>query len=118
MVSRNARILTALLAACALTAGCGGASRGQPTGGIHAKLGYSEGGGLRVVEAPPGGAADLAGLRTNDIIIAINGTSVRELDYQTIVEQLRGPVGSSVQLDVFRDGEVRTVVVMRQAYSR
>ena len=115
---RNARILAVLLAACAITAGCGGGSRGQPTGGIHAKLGYSEGGGLRVVDAPPGGAADLAGLRTNDVIIAINGASVRELDYQTIVEQLRGPVGSSVQLDVFRDGEVRTVVVMRQAYSR
>ncbi len=115
---RRARILTALLAACALSTACGGSSRGQPVGGIHAKLGYSEGGGLRVVDAPAGGAADLAGLQTNDIIIAINGTSVRELDYQTIVERLRGPVGSSVQLDVFRDGEVRTVVVMRQAYSR
>ena len=44
--------------------------------------------------------------------------SVRELDYQTIVERLRGPVGSSVQLDLFRAGEVNTVVVMRQAYTR
>jgi C-terminal processing protease CtpA/Prc len=52
------------------------------------------------------------------VIIAINGASVRELDYQTIVERLRGPVGSSVQLDVFRAGEVKTVVVMRQAYTK
>lgn len=102
----------------ALIASCGGGSRGKPTGGIHAKLGYSEGGGLRVVEVPPGGAADLAGLRTNDVIIAIDGTSLRELDYESIVERLRGPVGSLVQLDVFRDGEVNTVAVQRQAYTR
>ena len=87
-------------------------------GGIHAKLGYSEGGGLRVVEVPPGGAADLAGLRIDDVIIGINGASVRELDYETIVESLRGPVGSTVQLDIWRGSEVETVVVTRQAYSR
>lgn len=103
---------------CALLAGCGGAGRGQPSGGIHAKLAYSEGGGLRVVQVPAGGAADLAGMRPDDVIIAINGTSVRELDYEAIVERLRGPLGSSVQLDLFREGEVSTVVVMRQAYSK
>ena len=43
---------------------------------------------------------------------------MRELDYETIVEKLRGPVGSTVQLDVFRDGEVHAMVVARQAYSR
>ncbi|MBT8453948.1 MAG: PDZ domain-containing protein [Deltaproteobacteria bacterium] len=102
----------------ALLASCGGAGRGQPAGGIHAKLGYSEGGGLRVVEAPAGGAADLAGIRTDDVIIAIDGESVRVLDYEEIVERLRGRVGSTVQLDVFRKGQVSTVVVMRQAYSR
>ena len=110
------RALSLLLVSSALA--CGGGGGGQPTGGIHAKLGYSEGGGLRVVQVPPGGAADLAGLQVDDIIIAINGTSTRELDYPTLVEQLRGPVGSTVQLDVFREAEVHTVVVTRQAYSR
>ena len=117
-MSRHCRTVAALAFGCALLAGCGGGGRGQPTGGIHAKLAYSEGGGLRVVEVPAGGAADLAGIQANDIIIGIDGTSVRELDYQTIVERLRGPVGSNVQLDVFRKGEVNTVVVMRQPYSR
>lgn len=102
----------------ALIASCGGGSRGKPTGGIHAKLGYSEGGGLRVVEAPPGGAADLAGLRANDVIISIDGMSLRTLDYESIVERLRGPVGSTIQLEVFRDGKVRKVAVQRQAYTR
>jgi carboxyl-terminal processing protease len=117
-MSRHCRTVAALAFGCALLAGCGGGGRGQPTGGIHAKLAYSEGGGLRVVEVPAGGAADLAGIQADDVIIGINGTSVRELDYQTIVERLRGPVGSSVQLDVFRKGEVNTVVVMRQPYSK
>ena len=108
-------VLLILLCAC----GCGGsAASGQPPGGIHAKLGYSEGGGLRVVQVPPGGPADLAGLQVDDVIIGINGTSVRELDYETIVERLRGPAGSTVQLDVFRAGEVHTFVVTRQVYTR
>lgn len=97
---------------------CSGAGQAQPTGGIYAKLAYSESGGLRVVDVPAGGAADLAGLQVDDVIIGIDGTSVRELDYPTIVDRLRGPVGSSVQLEVFRKGEVATIVVMRQAYTR
>jgi C-terminal processing protease CtpA/Prc len=117
-MSRHSRTVAAIVFGCAVLTGCGGGGRGQPTGGVHAKLAYSEGGGLRVVEVPAGGAADLAGMQRNDVIIAINGASVRELDYQTIVERLRGPVGSSVQLDLFRKGEVSTVVVMRQAYSK
>lgn len=104
-----------VVASLALT-GCGGGSRGQPTGGIHARLAYSEGGGLRVVDAPPGGGAALAGLQTDDVILSINGKSVREMPYPEIVEHLRGPVGSSVQLEVFRKGDVKTFVVMRQAY--
>ncbi len=116
------RLRTATLTAASIVylsiGGCGGGGGGQPTGGIHAKLAYSEGGGLRVVEVPPGGAADLAGLQVNDVIISINGTSVRELDYQTIVEKLRGRIGSNVQLEVFRGGEVIPMSVTRQAYSR
>jgi carboxyl-terminal processing protease len=117
-MSPQSRKAAALALGIAFLASCGGAGRGQPAGGIHAKLGYSEGGGLRVVEAPAGGAADLAGIRTNDVIIAINGAPVRELDYEEIVDRLRGPVGSTVQLEVFRAGEVNTMVVMRQAYDR
>jgi len=68
---------------------CGGSGGGQPTGGIHARFGYSEGGGLRVVDVPPGGAAGLAGLEIDDVILAINGEPIRTLPYQEIVERLR-----------------------------
>lgn len=117
-MDRISKAFGALIAGCVLTTSCAGSGGGQPAGGIHAKLGYSEGGGLRVVQVPPGGAADVAGLRIDDVIIGIDGASVRTLEYPTIVERLRGPVGSTVQLDVFREGEVHNVMVMRQAYSR
>ena len=104
------------LVALATALGCAGGGRGQPIGGIHARLGYSEGGGLRVVDTPAGGGAALAGLRRDDVILAINGEQVRTMPYPEIVERLRGPVGSSVELEVFRQGEVMTFVVLRQAY--
>ncbi|MGB5812961.1 MAG: PDZ domain-containing protein [Polyangiales bacterium] len=97
-------------------AGCAGGTRGQPVGGIHARLAYSEGGGLRVVDAPAGGAADLSGIQADDIILSIDGESLRSMPYADIVDRLRGPIGSSVELDVFRDAEVLTLVVVRQAY--
>ena len=115
-VKRYWRTTAIWVVAILALAGCGGSSRGQPTGGIHARLAYSEGGGLRVVDTPAGGAASLAGLQTDDVILSINGESVREMPYQEIVEHLRGPVGSSVQLEIFRKGEVMSFVVMRQPY--
>lgn len=104
------------LVAIGALAGCAGGNAGRPTGGIHARLAYSEGGGLRVVDAPAGGAAALAGLQNDDVILSIDGESVRSMPYADIVERLRGPVGSSVQLEVFRDAEVHSLVVLRQAY--
>lgn len=116
MARRSKTVASAWLSMAIAAAACGGSTRAQPIGGIHARLGYSEGGGLRVVDTPLGGAAAIAGLRPDDVILTINGESVRAMPYQEIVERLRGPVGSSVQLGVFRDREVHTVVVMREAY--
>ena len=64
-MNRFSKAMAALLLGSALAAGCGGGGGGKPAGGIHAKLGYSEGGGLRVVQVPAGGAADLAGIQIN-----------------------------------------------------
>ena len=99
----------AVLTACA-------AAASTPPGGIHARLGYSEGGGLRVVDTPPKGAAARSGLQEGDKIIGIDGARVRELTYVEVVERLRGPVGSEVALEVVRDGEVHRLVVIREPY--
>ena len=54
----------------ALALGCGLG----PVGGIHARMGYSEESGLRVIDVPEGPAQD-AGLRVGDYILAIDGES-------------------------------------------
>jgi carboxyl-terminal processing protease len=92
----------------------GGSS--QTSGGIHARLGYSEGGGLRIVETPEGGAAAQSGLEVGDKIIGIDGAPVRNLNYVEVVERLRGPAGSQVQLEIVRDGRAQTHTVTRQPY--
>ncbi len=88
----------------------------QTAGGIHARLAYSEGGGLRIVETPEGGAAARGGLQIGDKIIGIDGAPVRNLDYVEVVERLRGPAGSQVQLEIVRDGRAETHSVTRQPY--
>ena len=87
------------------------------TGGIHARMGYSESGGLRVVEVPEG-PAERAGLREGDRITAIDGDPVRSLALEEVVERLRGEVGSEVEIEVVRDGELVTLVIVRAPYDR
>ena len=87
------------------------------SGGIHARMAYSEEGGLRVVDVPPGPAED-AGLLLDDRIASIDGESVRGMNMLDIVERLRGRVGSEVEIEVIRNGEYRVLVVERAAYER
>jgi S1-C subfamily serine protease len=87
------------------------------TGGIHARMGYSESGGLRVVEVPEG-PAERAGLREGDRITAIDGDPVRSMALEEVVERLRGEVGSEVEIEVVRDGELVTLVIVRAPYDR
>ena len=107
------RALTLLL--CISSYACLGGSN-QTAGGIHARLAYSEGGGLRVVDVPEGGAAARSGLRDGDKIIGIDGAPVRNLDYVEVLERLSGPAGSQVRLEVVRDGRAQTHTVTRQPY--
>lgn len=97
--------LSLLVAACAGT-----------TGGIHARMAYSEDGGLRVIDVPEG-PAFAAGLAPGDVIFAIDEEPLAGLTMREIVEKLRGPVGSRVKLDVVRDGERREIEVERSEYA-
>ena len=72
---------------------------------------------LRVVEGPEG-PARRAGLREGDRIASIDGDPVRTLVLEEVVERLRGPVGSEVELEIVRDGELVTLVVPRAPYDR
>ena len=52
--------------------------------------------------------ADRAGIMSGDVLVAVDGESVRELDISEIVERVKGPEGSTVQVTVLRGEEERT----------
>ncbi|MFW5926267.1 MAG: PDZ domain-containing protein [Myxococcota bacterium] len=105
--------LALVATAMALSAGCL-----ETTGGIHARMGWSEK-GMRVVHVPAGGPAAAAGLQKDDRIVTIDGAPVSTLSMKEAVERLRGPVGSRVEVEVSReDGEVVTLTIPRAPYDR
>lgn len=97
--------------------GCSIFGGSDEVGGILVRLGYSETSGLRVVEVPAGPAMR-AGLREDDRITRIDGDDVSRMPMREIVERLRGPIGSTVEIEVVRDGEFQTFTVERSAYQR
>jgi len=97
--------------------GCSMFGGSDEVGGILVRLGYSETSGLRVAEVPAGPAMR-AGLREDDRITRIDGDDVSRMPMREIVERLRGPIGSTVEIEVVRDGEFQTFTVERSADQR
>lgn len=62
-----------------------------------------------VVLAPiEGSPADQAGIRSGDVLVAVNGESVRGEDISEIVDRVKGPEGTAVRLTVLRGEEERS----------
>jgi carboxyl-terminal processing protease len=59
---------------------------------------------FRVTAVTPEGPADLAGIRPEDQIVAIDGVATTDRSYEAVAQQLRGPVGSPVAVSVLRPG--------------
>ncbi len=92
---------------------------GVLTGPRHAQigvqLGRSQGAeGARVREVSPGGPAQRAGVLAGDLIVAVNGKTVRGPDpARQVIELLRGVrPGNTVDLRVLRHGTTRTLSVL------
>ncbi len=67
--------------------------------------------GLRVTIALPHMPAGAGGIRTGDLIVAIDGRPLRSVPYPDAVDLLHGPAGSTVSLTVRRPGAGRPIVV-------
>jgi S1-C subfamily serine protease len=83
----------------------------------HATLGFtvqglndSGTGGAKVTKVNPGGPADRAGVKENDVVVKVGDRIVRNLDELTVaVRQLT--IGQDAPIDVLRDGKPLTLTV-------
>ena len=67
-----------------------------------------------VVAAPiQDSPAEKAGITTDDVLVAVDGKSVRGDDVSEVVEKVKGPVGTEVELTVLHDGKKRTYDLRR-----
>ncbi len=81
-------------------------------GGIGVRV-AAEPEGVRVSSVMNEGPGDRAGLKPDDLITHIGGESVVGMELQTVIQQLRGPVGSSVSLTLVRPGGIETIALTR-----
>ena len=67
-----------------------------------------------VVAAPiDGSPAEDAGISSDDVLLAVDGKSVRGDEVSEVVEKVKGPEGTSVELTLRHDGQRRTYDLQR-----
>src|SRR5581483_8197940 len=87
---------------------------GNPDSGMVGLVLASDDKGLRVKAVTPGGAADKAGIRNNDVIVSVNGKSLAgEKADRSIHGVSLGElkVDQTLTLNVLRDGKTRDYTV-------
>jgi len=69
--------------------------------------------GVEVVRPLRGGPADRGGLQKGDIIISLNGRSTQGQSLDWVVDQIKGPEGSRIQIGFNRNGRNMGVTLVR-----
>lgn len=72
--------------------------------GIGAEIGFNKNNILSVVAPLPGTPAEKAGLLAGDMILKINGRDASNMSLDEAVSKIRGPKGTTVTLNIFREG--------------
>ncbi len=85
----------------------------RPFGGIGASI-APDGAGIRFQRLVAGGPLDRAGIREGDVLLAIAGQRVETWSVRETAQRLRGPAGSQVELQVWRNGREERLVVERE----
>ena len=70
--------------------------------------------GILIAGVMEGSPAEEAGLQRGDILVSIDGTSVEGYQLEDVSKSIRGPVDTSVDLVVRRDGEEKDFTVQRR----
>ena len=83
--------------------------------GVGIWLRSTQDGQVYVASVQPGSPASSAGLLAGDRLTAVNGSEVASEPLATVAATLRGKVGSTVPIELTRDGEALSVVVTRGA---
>jgi len=79
--------------------------------GIGAVVNMNEDGQLEIVEIFEGKPADRAGLKSGDIVLAVDDTVIEKMSVFEAVALIRGPAGSTVRLTIKRVGLEEPFVV-------
>ena len=95
-------------------------------GGVGLEVGAEQDGFVRVISPIDDTPAKAAGMESGDIIIKIDGKSVKGLGLNQAIEMMRGPKGSKIILTVVREGTqgpfdvtlVRDVIRVRSVRQR
>ncbi len=77
------------------------------TSGNYSGIGVevaTENGMIRIIAPLDSTPAERAGIRPGDLIVAVDGSSLRDLSPSAAAGKLRGPAGSAVELTVLRGG--------------
>ena len=72
--------------------------------------------GFRITRVFPGSSADEAGLRSDDLVVALNGTNLSQLPPEGIRAEMRRAAPEPLQLTIVNRGERRVVTVVPRPY--
>lgn len=75
--------------------------------GIGAQLGKDDNDAIIVVAPISGYPAEKAGLRAQDVIVGVNGTTTAGMSIDEAVSKIRGPKDTKVKLEIIRNGKER-----------
>ena len=73
-----------------------------------------DGSGLRVTQVTIGGSAEEAGVKAEDIIVAVDGNSIDQMSLDGVSNLIKGEIGTQVVLTVLRDGSEMDITVTRR----
>ncbi len=85
---------------------------GENFGGIGVTI-YATPSGVRVVDVIPGSPAALAGIESDDRILAVDGVSLAGNSLDASKDILRGTVGKPLELSVLREKDTLSVTLRR-----